>query len=114
VKFGLIRDGNTSGRHGRRHLIRLAFLFNGQHFTLNPFLRTSPNSQSPGKPKNFPSSRRVEHFARIWEEHFTSYSQGQGASLAATAERLGTGHFPDKEKGYGTVKFNTSQKSKMS
>ncbi len=40
------------------------------------------------------------------EEHFTSYSQGPGASLAAVAERLGTRRFCLKEKGYGNVKFN--------
>jgi hypothetical protein len=46
-------------------------------------------------------------------EHFTSYSQGRSASLAAIAERLGTARFSDKEKGYETDKFNIPEKSKF-
>jgi len=57
---------------------------------------------------------RVEHMVRLWEEHFTSYSQGSFVSLAAIAERLGTALFSDKKKGYGTVKFNIVEMAKMS
>ncbi|MGH8047643.1 MAG: hypothetical protein ACREKL_10375 [Chthoniobacterales bacterium] len=48
-----------------------------------------------------------------WGGTFHKLFTASVASLAATAERLGTAHFCLKKKGYETVKFNIRAKSKF-